>query len=67
MALAGEIGDLDSFTCNDCGVLMHNQVLCSAAGYYIGKACNCGPYSRLSRYYLTFTAAEQDIHTFRTR
>lgn len=37
--------------CEDCGVVLHLQVLRSNAGYYIGTFCNCGPYSRESDYY----------------
>lgn len=33
-------------TCEDCGVEMKLEVLCSGGGYYIGRQCNCGPYSR---------------------
>lgn len=51
MALAGELTGNDTLRCGDCGVLMRNRVLCSWAGYYIGKACDCGPYSRESGYY----------------
>jgi len=65
MALPGERDNSNSFTCGDCGVLMRNQVLCSAAGYYIGKACNCGPYSRVSNYYLTHEAAALRLHMYR--
>jgi len=38
--------------CEECGTL-ELQVLRSAAGYYIGTACNCGPYSRESGYFRT--------------
>jgi hypothetical protein len=38
-------------TCRECGVKPDLQVLRSAAGYYIGTFCNCGPYSRESGYY----------------
>ena len=38
-------------TCPECGVSPKLEVLQSAAGYYIGTRCNCGPYSRESLYY----------------
>jgi len=38
-------------TCPECGVTPALQVLKSAAGYYIGTQCKCGPYSRESFYY----------------
>jgi hypothetical protein len=53
MAMAGETTGSEAKRCVGCGVLMRNRVLCSWAGYYIGKACNCGPYSRESGYYNT--------------
>lgn len=40
-----------SATCEDCGTHLKPQVLQSAAGFYIGTACECGPYSRESGYY----------------
>ena len=46
-------------TCPDCGVKLELQVLCSAAGYYIGTECCCGPYSRESGYY----KKEEDAET----
>jgi hypothetical protein len=45
-------------TCKDCGVHLLNQVLCSAAGYYIGTECHCGPYSRESGYFASREEAE---------
>jgi hypothetical protein len=36
--------------CDVCGLLRF-RVLRSAAGYYIGTQCGCGPYSRESGYY----------------
>lgn len=58
MALAGELTGSNTLRCADCGVLMYNRVLCSWAGYYIGKACDCAPYSRESGYYNTEREAE---------
>jgi hypothetical protein len=39
--------------CPDCGEVAKLDVYRSAAGYYIGTYCNCGPYSRESIYYST--------------
>lgn len=47
--------------CEDCGVEMEEEVLRSAAGYYIGTQCNCGPYGRGSHYYPTREAAQADL------
>jgi len=38
-------------TCSDCGVEIVLQVCQSAAGYYVGAYCHCGPYCRESGYY----------------
>jgi hypothetical protein len=48
-------------TCKDCGVELGLKVLRSAAGYYIGSQCYCGPYSRESGYYKTREEAEKDL------
>lgn len=45
-------------TCSDCGVKLELRVLHSAAGYYLGTACHCGPYSRESCYYPSKEVAE---------
>jgi hypothetical protein len=52
-------GALD--TCPDCGVKVELGVYRSAAGYYIGTWCHCGPYSRESGYYPTREAAEDAL------
>jgi len=39
--------------CNECGKEMEMQVLSSAAGFYIGTQCECGPYSREPGYFRT--------------
>lgn len=58
--LPGETGH--SFdTCEDCHRLLVPQVLRSAAGYYIGTACSCGPYSRESGYYSSREEAQRDL------
>ena len=61
MAIAGELTGSDAVRCKDCNVLMYNRVLCSWAGYYIGKACDCGPYSRESGYYDTEHEAQSAL------
>lgn len=50
--LPGECGHIGC-VCSDCGVELKAQILRSAAGYYLGTQCNCGPYSRESGYYRT--------------
>ena len=47
--------------CPDCGSRLENRVLKSNAGYYIGTACCCGPYSRESNYYPTRESAQADL------
>ena len=47
------LGGAEFHQCDDCGVKLIPKVLHSAAGYYIGTFCNCGPYSRESGYYKT--------------
>ena len=37
--------------CPECHKKLKLEVLQSAAGYYIGTWCDCGPYSRESGYY----------------
>jgi len=44
--------------CSDCKVILVEKVCYSAAGYYIGTYCDCGPYSRESHYYRTQEAAQ---------
>jgi hypothetical protein len=49
MALRGEtIYSGAPGTCEDCGVELVPGVHRSAAGFYIGTWCDCGPYSRAS-------------------
>jgi hypothetical protein len=50
-------------TCDECGVTVKLQVCQSAAGYYIGTMCDCGPYSRESDYYSTHEAAQLALDT----
>lgn len=61
MALVGETTGSGTVRCEDCGTLMYNRVLCTWAGYYIGKACDCGYYSRESDYYNTAKEAERAL------
>lgn len=51
-----------SHTC--CRTVLKLRVLRSAAGYYIGRACdNCGPHSRESGYFQTEEAAAHALDT----
>lgn len=45
------IGAGASHVCPTCKKAMMDEVCQSAAGFYIGTMCNCGPYSRESDYY----------------
>ena len=59
MALPGETILLGApCTCQDCGTKLVLQVCRSAAGYYLGTWCDCGPYSRESDYFDTREEAE---------
>lgn len=44
-------------TCERCGETPPFEVLQSAAGYYIGTRCKCGPFSRESGYFRTYGEA----------
>jgi len=44
--------------CIECKRKLDFQVLESGAGYYIGSACHCGPYSRESGYFKSRYAAQ---------
>jgi len=44
--------------CPHCGTAVQLEVLQSAAGYYIGTQCRCGPYTRESGYYPSREDAE---------
>ena len=52
-----------SETCPKCKFKTENEVCLSYAGYYIGRMCNCGPYSRESHYYQSGMAAEVALKT----
>ena len=67
MALPGETLALGADpTCSDCGRTVTLDVHRSAAGYYVGTWCACGPYSRESGYYATEAEARAalDSDTF---
>lgn len=44
--------------CPDCNLKLKPEVCRSAAGFYVGSNCNCGPYCRDSGYYRTSEQAE---------
>ena len=48
-------------TCPDCQIRLVLQVCRSAAGYYLGTYCNCGPYSRESEYFDSREEAEKAL------
>jgi hypothetical protein len=64
MALNGEImSDPDGHVkCHDCGCLMTFNILESAAGFYLGYSCDCGPYSRESEYYEDRKDLAENLH-----
>jgi hypothetical protein len=66
MALPGETLLTGApMTCPDCGQdVTVLRVLQSAAGYYIGTRCDCGPYSRESGYYKTRELAAKALPQF---
>ncbi len=46
--------------CPECSTTTSNGVCRSAAGFYIGRVCDCGPYSRESKaYYPTYDLARE--------
>lgn len=64
MAFPEELDEPES--CDDCMQQLRNQVLQSAAGYYIGTFCGCGPYARLSDYFRTRKEAEAELAIWTT-
>jgi len=52
---------LDDIVCKDCNEKMPLGVKKSAAGYFLGRSCNCGPYSRESGYFGTREDAENEL------
>ena len=49
-------------SCPECGHKYLPRVMKSAAGFYVGTSCTCGPFSRESEYYATEQAA-RDVLT----
>lgn len=47
--------------CADCGIRFVIKVLRSAAGYYLGTECQCGPWTRESGYYDTAAQAQEAL------
>jgi RNase P subunit RPR2 len=45
--------------CQDCKTVLVPKVMSSAAGWYVGTSCKCGPYSRESAYYKTKEEVER--------
>lgn len=50
-----------SETCCECGETVRLGVYLSAAGYYVGTRCRCGPYTRESGYYATEREASEAL------
>jgi hypothetical protein len=48
-------------SCEDCGIKLEHKVLRTPAGYYVGRECNCGPWSRDSGYYEFREHAQSDL------
>lgn len=57
------LGKNHNRTCIQCEQKLENEVLMSAAGYYIGTSCLCGPYSRESGYYRSYQDAQKDLNS----
>ena len=53
-----------SMICTVCQKKMDLEILHSNAGYYIGRVCNCGPYSNESWYMKTRGEAEKTLKFF---
>jgi hypothetical protein len=56
-------GGTHELHCEDCNELLTLKVCRSAAGYYVGTWCKCGPNSRESGYYRTPGEAEEALKT----
>lgn len=52
--------------CETCGQALELGVHSSAAGYYIGTVCNCGPYSRETGYFETYDQAERALQVYKS-
>ncbi len=65
MALPGEtILSGASDYCPDCHTQLEFKVCMSAAGYYVGTECGCGPQTRESGYYRTREQAQLALDYF---
>lgn len=51
--------------CPDCDTQLEFDVYMSAAGYYIGTWCDCGPYSRESGYFSKREDAERELNFYK--
>ncbi len=51
--------------CDACGKALVLKVWVSPAGWYIGTACYCGPYSRESDYFPTEGQAQAALECWR--
>jgi hypothetical protein len=65
LGMAKNMRDYNDFPvpdyCPDCGAELVEQPLRSAAGWYIGTCCSCGPHSRNSGYFETRQDAEMEM------
>jgi hypothetical protein len=62
MVMPGETVATGASTyCRDCDAHMSPKVCHSAAGYYVGYECQCGPYSRESDYFKTRELAQKAL------
>lgn len=50
-----------SSRCSECNTEVVLHVCKSAAGYYVGTTCECGPYSRESIYYDRWDVAKRAL------
>ena len=60
LAVLSDLLDIGEVRCPDCGSPLPIKVLCSAAGFYLGRWCErCGPFERVSvSYFRSRRAAE---------
>jgi hypothetical protein len=50
---------LEDIECEDCKEQMPLKVMRSGAGYYLGRQCKCGPFSRESKYFKSAEEAQE--------
>jgi DNA ligase D-like protein (predicted 3'-phosphoesterase) len=62
---AREPAYLDEMVCDECGETMPLEVRKSAAGYFIGRGCSCGIYSRESGYFKSEKEAQLELDLYR--